>query len=202
MKSKFLLLFAVLALASCVSYPKQGDRIPSDKIIVVGRMDPGVDLKEFFGIKSEEKLLLNIFWNSEPPETATGATFVPSHSQIGDYFVLTLPRRSRLYLLGMEYVPYVSVGDQIQLNFDYEKLSIAFPEGKQMVYIGDFRVAYKNDEPALFIADKYEEAQKNFAGFFKDSKGGPAELAKSMPEGSKVVTATRVTQHAYLRRMY
>jgi hypothetical protein len=202
MKAKFCLLFVVVALASCASYPKQGDRIPSEKVILVGRMDPGVDLKEFFGIKSESKLVLNFFWNSEPPETATGATFVHGYSKIGDYFILTLPRRSRLYLLGMEYVPLVSVGDQVQLNFDFEKLSVAFPEGKELVYIGDFRVAYRNDEPTLFIDDKYEEAQKNFAGFFKDAKGGPAALAKSMPEGSKAVTATRVTQRVYLSRTY
>jgi hypothetical protein len=202
MKAKFCLLFIVVALASCVSFPKQGDRIPSEKVIVVGRMDPGLDLKEFFGIKSEDKLALNVFWNDEPPETATGATFVRSYSQLGDYFILTLPRKSRLYLLGMEYVPYVSVGDQVKLDFDYEKLSVAFPEGKQLVYIGDFRVAYKNDEPTLFIADKYDEALKEFSGFFKDGKGRPAELAKSMPEGSKVVTATRITQRAYLMRTY
>lgn len=202
MKVYVLMFLAFAALNSCVSVPTQGDRIPEDKVFLVGKIDPGLDIKSFFGLEDEKEVGLRVYWNEYPPEIATAATAHLTYSPNDNYFILAVPRKSKLYLREMMFVPKVSIGDQIQLRYDYEKLAVSIPDGEQFVYIGDFRIAYKNDEPALFLEDKYETALKEFTNYFKDGKGGYAKLVKSISEGSLNVTATRVTNRVYVRRVY
>ena len=196
-------LASVMALTACVSTPKQGDTIPSGKIIVVGRLDPGLKLTEFFGVKNEEALGLRVAFNSEPPETASAATAVLSYSPDDDYFTFVIPSRPTLYLREFTYVPDVSFADQLQLIFDFKRLAVTLPSGAQLVYIGDIRVGYdKNDDPKFAVDDGYEKALAHFKEYFKDSKGGYALPVKALAKGSNEIEATRLTHRVYVRRVY
>jgi hypothetical protein len=197
----FVFILAAISLFSCVTPPKKGDTVPTGKVIVIGRLDPGLDLNAFFGIKDKNELGLKLYWNSEHRKTATAATAIQTYSSTDDYFIIILPATPMLYLLGMDYIPDVSVGDQTRLEIDYNDLSVNFPEGEKLVYIGDFKIRYsKEDDAKLTISDGYDGAVKAFEGYFKDGKKGFLKPVKSLAKGALDFEVSKVTQRVYLRR--
>ncbi len=209
MKQKAILAFAALSLSaaailsSCISIPKQGDKIPAGKIIVVGRLDPGLELTEFFGVKDKKALGLRAYFNSEEREIATAATAIQGYSDDDDYFVFVLPAKPKLYLFGFTYVPDVSFQDQLQLEFEFKDLSFSSPSGAQLLYIGDIRVGYgKDDEVKFSVDDGFEKAKARFKDYFKDASGSYAVPVKALLNGSPEIEATRITHRVYVRRVY
>jgi hypothetical protein len=200
--SAFVLAF-ISILASCVSTPKAGYKIPAGKVILVGRLDPGLDLKEFFGVKDEEALGLRVAFNSAPPETASAATYLGGYSPDDDYFAFILSSRPELFLREFTYVPDVSFTDQLQLVFDFERLAVNIPQGAQLIYIGDIRVGYdKDDIPRFSVDDGYDQAVARFKDYYKDATGACAVPLRALAKGSDRMEATRVTHRVYVRREF
>jgi hypothetical protein len=196
-------LALIAFFSSCVSTPKAGYKIPAGKVILVGRLDPGLDLKEFFGVKDEEALGLRVAFNSAPPETASAATFLGAYSPDDDYFAFILSSRPELFLREFTYVPDISFADQLQLVFDFERLAVNVPQGAQLLYIGDIRVGYdKDDNPRFAVIDGYDQALARFKDYFKDAKGVYAVPLRALAKGSDRMEATRLTHRVYVRREF
>jgi hypothetical protein len=196
-------LALIAFFSSCLSTPKAGYKIPAGKVILVGRLDAGLDLKQFFGVKNEEALGLRVAFNSAPPETASAATFLGGYSPDDDYFVFILPSRPELFLREFTYVPDVAFADQLQLVFDFERLAVNIPQEGQLLYIGDIRIGYdKEDNPRFAVTDGYDQALARFKDYYKDAKGVYAVPLRALARGSDRMEATRVTHRVYVRREY
>jgi hypothetical protein len=192
--------FAAIALFSCVSTPpKEGSSIAKGKMVVIGRLEPGLDLNQFFNVKKKSDLVLRFAWNTLPPETATGATCVNNVSMSDDYFMVIMPAVPSIHLSDINYAPIVSVGDQTQLDLDFEDLLVTVPDSAQLVYIGDLKLRFpKDSDPKLRIDDGYQAALKAFGNYYKDGKGGYLKPAKAIATGSLKLDVTRITQSTYL----
>ena len=65
MRKYVSILFVSLVLSSCISLPKPGDKLKSNKLYIIGRINTGIDLDNFFNGIDTKKLFLRMIFHRD-----------------------------------------------------------------------------------------------------------------------------------------
>ncbi|HUW69151.1 MAG TPA: hypothetical protein VMX33_02860 [bacterium] len=198
------------AMGKMASVPKEGAPIPDDKVVIVGRIvftpEPvqnidgdmialgGGGIKQSvdlgFTFAADKKIIFD-----------KGNADVLAHVKWGEYFVLTVPRKT-LFLNAIGFVTD-SRGNTVKSVMGTCNVGINIGPDDRLIYIGDvnFRFGVKNSMGGtgndVRVLDNYDDLKKSFTMTFQDGSGGTVEMKQDLavvPEGKSAVVYDRVIQ--------
>jgi hypothetical protein len=185
------LLVPVVFFASCLSMPKKGDAIGNEYMYLIGKIDPGLDLKQFFNMDDEKELYLRIVLGDRLRNPESEGLIISSCLN-EEYFIIAVPKKSKLFLFSTMYIPKISGRVKVELQYVYN-LSMTTESNDSLVYVGDLSMSTKSDKVHVTVADGFENAKRAFKDYFKDSKGNFAVPSKRLLSGPSEVEAIRRT---------
>ncbi|HBD92676.1 MAG: hypothetical protein A2015_14730 [Spirochaetes bacterium GWF1_31_7] len=193
MMRKLSILVVLFIFCGYMSYPKPKDKLKTNKLYVIGRINTGIDLGNFFNGIDSKKLFLRMIFHRDPDAIFPAEKQIWNGNNYRDdgYFILAVPRE-KLYLIHSSLVPVVSLGDQIILEYNLN-LTYDFKNDDRVIYVGDIFMKYEGEKTFLSIKDNYSEALENCSEFLQDSNGDFIKPRKSLFIGNGEVESRRVT---------
>jgi hypothetical protein len=199
-KYLFFVFVLILMFSSCLSTPTKltEKKIGNNKMYLVGRIDPGVDLEKFFKGDKPNELWVDMIFANQPPVNGEGkGLFFEGYKNADEYFIIELPKEEQLFFRRISYTPYVSVFKQTSLDLTFD-IKLEYNSSDIVIYLGDLIFSHTKEKSTLEVKDNYEEMKKVFSNYFINKDGKCIIPEKRLITPPAKVDAGKTIKSSYL----